>query len=454
MLEAKILIIDDDSDILLTTRVVLRKHFSHIHTERDPEQIQKLLPLEDYDVILLDMNFKAGATSGKEGIVWLRKIMALNADHIVIMITAYGDINMAVEAMKEGAVDFVVKPWDNKKLVATVMAACRLSQSKKKLKKHQEREDRLKEDIDKPFSSIIGNSKVMKELLSTVDKVGRTEANILILGENGTGKEMIAREIHRKSSRSGQIFISIDLGSVPESLFESELFGHTKGAFTDARHDRPGRFEVASGGTLFLDEIGNLSLPLQAKLLSALETRKIYRIGSNKEIPIDIRLICATNMPLYDMVQGRQFRDDLLYRINTVEVQLPPLRDKSEDVPDLIRYFMNIYAKKYQKEKMTIHTEAFKKLSQYSWPGNIRELQHVVERALIMADGNQLRANDFLLSVEDNVQVSNKSLNIEKLEKSAIKKALLKHSGNLSNAAKELGLGRTTLYRKMKKYGI
>lgn len=449
-----ILIIDDDPDILQTTRMVLKKQFSQIRTEKDPAKIDELLQMEDYDVILLDMNFKAGLTSGKEGIEWLRKIKKINPDIQVVMITAYGDINLAVKAMKEGATDFVVKPWENKKLLATVMSACKLSQSKKEVTKYRNRENALSRDIDKAFPGIIGQSKAMKTVFEIIDKVGKTDANVLILGENGTGKELVAREIHRKSKRNDQIFVSVDLGALPESLFESELFGYVKGAFTDAGQDKAGRFEVASGGTLFLDEIGNLSPPLQAKLLTALEKKTIYRIGSNKPIPVDIRLICATNMPLYEMLQKQEFRDDLLYRINTVEIKLPPLKERNGDIPVLSKYFLKMYSSKYNKKGIKISKEALRKLKNYSWPGNIRELQHLIERLVIMSEADVINADDIILTNESKTASVQSSLNIEELEKEAIKKAIAKHTGNLSKACKELGLGRTTLYRKMEKYGI
>jgi two-component system, NtrC family, response regulator HydG len=453
-LDANILIIDDDPDILQTSRMVLKKHFSMIRTEKDPHKLDKLLREVDYDLVLLDMNFKAGLTTGLEGIAWLKKIKQINPQNHVVMITAYGDVKLAVQAMKEGATDFVVKPWDNQKLLATVMSACKLSQSKREVDKYKNREDLLTSDMDKAFSTIIGKSAAMKNVFNICDKVSQTDANVLILGENGTGKEMIARDIHRKSKRAKQIFISVDLGALPETLFESELFGHVKGAFTDAHQDKVGRFEVASGGTLFLDEIGNLSLPLQAKLLSVLEKREVYKIGSSKAIPIDIRLICATNMPLHEMIAERRFRDDLLYRINTVEINLPPLRNRKGDVLLLTDYFMETYAKKYHKMGIKIMQDARRKMESYFWPGIIRELQHVIERATIMAESNKITANELLLTAEAKTVSISETLNIEELEKNAIQKAMQKHAGNLSNAARDLGLGRTTLYRKMEKYGL
>ncbi len=452
--KAQILIIDDDPDILQTSYMVLKKHFTEIATNHDPGQLDELLKEKDYDVILLDMNFKAGVTSGKEGIDWLKRIKKTSPGTQVVMITAYGDISLAVKAMKEGATDFEVKPWDNKKLLATTMSAYKLSQSQKEIEKYRNRESILGGDLDKAFSEIIGVSAAMQEVYNITKKVSATDANILILGENGTGKELLAREIHRKSARAGQIFIGVDLGALPESLFEAELFGHTKGAFTDARQEKAGRFEAASGGTLFLDEIANLSFAMQAKLLSALQNRTIYKLGSNKAVKVDVRLISATNMPLHEMISERRFREDLLYRINTVEIRLPPLRERAGDIPLLASHFLKLYAGKYNKAVEGISKEALKRLESYSWPGNIRELQHSIERAVIMTENKKLEAYELLLTTEEKTDTSNGTLNIETLEKEAIKKALFKHTGNLSNAAKELGLGRTTLYRKMEKYDI
>jgi DNA-binding NtrC family response regulator len=452
-LTGNILIIDDDEDVLLTTKVVLKKHFSNITTESNPIMINTLLYDNLFDVILLDMNFAVGATSGKEGLYWLDKIKSFSPNSNVVMMTAYGDIDLAVKSMKEGATDFIVKPWDNQKLVATMISAFRLSQSNKKITELKAKQNILSQDIDKPFSEIIGDSEAMREVFSAIDKVANTEANVLILGENGTGKELIARALHRKSNRVDQIFVNVDLGALPESLFESELFGHIKGAFTDARESRAGRFELASGGTIFLDEIGNLSFALQSKLLSVIQNREVVRIGSNKSIPIDIRLICATNMPLSDLKNESKFRQDLLYRINTVEIKLPPLRDRLEDIALLSRHFLKIFVRKYGKENMAISKEALNKLKKFHWPGNIRELQHVVERTVIMSDEKNLKPFDFLLQDVDSFTSVN-NLNLEEIEKNAIIKALKKHRGNLSNTAKDLGLGRTTLYRKMNKYGL
>jgi len=452
-LSGKILIVDDDKDILLTTKVILKKHFSEIYTLSNPDRILSLLKDLTFDVILLDMNFSMGATSGKEGLDWLKKIRSLDIHISVIMITAYGEIYLAIKAMKEGAVDFVVKPWDNDKLLATVMSAYKLSQSIKEISRLQTMQTMLSKDIDQPFSEIIGDSTSMQEVFTTIHKVAKTDADVLILGENGTGKELVARALHRSSTRHLQPFINVDLGAIPDTLFESELFGHVKGAFTDAQEDRPGRFEVASGGTLFLDEIGNLTLALQSKLLTALQNREIVRIGSNITIPVNIRLICATNMDLHAMILENRFKQDLLYRINTVEIRIPPLRERKDDIPLLSKHFTKKYSLKYNK-KVTVSKEAIKKLSHYDFPGNVRELQHIIERAIIMTESNTLYAKDFLLVSTSGPSSKGSTLNIEKLEKEAIEHAIKKCNGNLSKAAKELGLGRTTLYRKMEKYSI
>ncbi len=454
MIEGKILVIDDDKDILLSTKVVLKKEFSEIKTITNPDDIIPYIEKKIFDVILLDMNFTTGATSGKEGLDWLKRILEIDTDTIVVMMTAYGDINLAIDAMKNGAVDFVVKPWENKKLLATILSAFKLSKSKQEIAILKSKQETLVKDIDQSYSEIIGNSEKMIELYNIIDKVADTDANILILGENGTGKEVVSRAIHRKSNRSNNLFINVDLGAIPESLFESELFGHVKGAFTDAKEDRAGRFEIADGGTLFLDEIGNLSLPLQSKLLTAIQRKEIIRLGSNKPIPIDIRLICATNMPLKEMIDKNEFRQDLFFRINTVEINVPPLRERLEDINLLVNHFLKIYTKKYNKPETKIHPDAFKKLKKYNWPGNIRELQHIIERTVIMNNSNILNANDFVLNISESTSYNKSNLNLEDIEKQTIERALKKHNFNVSAAAKELGLGRTTMYRKMTKYGF
>ena len=449
----RILVVDDDKDILLTTRVVLKHSFEEILILQDPEKIPLIIQEKDPDVILLDMNFSQGANNGAEGVHWLKYIRENHPEIMVVMITAYGEVDLAVKAMKEGAFDFVMKPWENEKLLATVQASLKLSASQKEIIGLKTKQKVLEKNLDEPFKEIIGRSESMLEIFETIEKVGKTDANILILGENGTGKELVARAIHRNSDRNENVFINVDLGAIPESLFEAELFGVMKGSFTDAHEDKAGRFESAEGGTLFLDEIGNLSPQLQSKLLTAIQRKEISRIGSARTVPVDIRLICATNMPLHEMVKVSGFRQDLLYRINTVEIILPPMRERKEDIPELLDHFMKMYNKKYRK-KCRMSQDAIKKLIAYDYPGNIRELQHIIERAVIMNDTGSIKGND--ISVSDNQMEGNikRILNIEELEKNAIKEALKKNNGNLSKAAKELGLGRTTLYRKMEKYSL
>ncbi|HAF28877.1 MAG TPA: sigma-54-dependent Fis family transcriptional regulator [Bacteroidales bacterium] len=450
----KILVIDDDQDILLSTKMVLKKEFLDIITLTNPADIIPYIEKKLFDVILLDMNFTTGATSGKDGLEWLKRILQIDPQSIVVMMTAYGDINLAIDSMKIGAVDFVVKPWDNKKFLATVMAAYNLSKSKQEIVQLKSKQKTLVQDIDQSFTEIIGESQKIKELLTIIDKVANTDANVLILGENGTGKEVIARAIHRKSNRSDNLFVNVDLGAIHENLFESELFGHVKGAFTDAKEDRAGRFDVANEGTLFLDEIGNLSLPLQSKLLTSIQKKEITPVGSNKTVPVDIRLICATNQNLNEMIDKNEFRQDLFFRINTVEIHVPSLRDRLDDIPMLSNHFLEIYRKKYKKPDMKISAESFKKLKKYNWPGNIRELQHIIERAVIMSNSNVLNASDFVLNISESSTLNKHNLNLEEVERYTIENALKKCNFNVSAAAKELGLGRTTMYRKMTKYGL
>jgi DNA-binding NtrC family response regulator len=450
----KILVIDDDQDILLTTKVVLKRNFGIIETETDPDRVLPGIIKGKYDVILLDMNFRVGATSGKEGIELLKKIIKADPDVLVIMITAYGDIDLAVEAMKNGAMDFIVKPWDNKKLLATVSNAVRLSESKKEIDSLREKQKDLIEEIDHQYSEIIGRSDAMNKVFETIRKVAATDANILILGENGTGKELVARAIHRSSARASQIFVSVDLGAIPESLFESELFGHIKGAFTDAKESRTGRLKVASGGTLFLDEIGNLPMSMQAKLLSVIENRRVTPVGSNESQPIDVRLICATNMPVSEMVAQKKFREDLLYRVNTVEMSIPPLRERTGDIPLLADYFKDIYARKYNKGKIKILPESHKKLARYYWPGNVRELQHIIERTIILSESDILRPDDFLVERTGIRANISEIMNMEEVEKQTILNSLERNGRNMTRTSEELGMARTTLYRKMKKYDI
>jgi two-component system response regulator HydG len=450
----KILMIDDDEDVLLAAKMLLKKQRHHVIIEKNPNKIPFLLNNDTYDVILLDMNFSKDITSGKEGFFWLEQILEKDPNAVVILITAFGDVEMAVKALKKGATDFILKPWQNEKLVATISTAIRLKQSYNQVDKLKKAKEMLEEQISKPFGEIIGESASIKDVFALINKVARTDANVLILGENGTGKELIARAIHQRSLRKDNSFVSVDMGAITETLFESELFGHKKGAFTDAREDRPGRFELAAGGTLFLDEIGNLTLSLQSKLLSSLQSRQVTRVGSNQHVPVDIRLICATNMPLHKMVQEGTFRQDLLYRINTVELHVPPLSDRIEDIPLLANHYLNSYAKKYHKPVNTIAPEAMDKLKRYAWPGNIRELQHAIERAVIMTDSASLQETDFLLSRSLSSGPPSNTLNLDEVEKAAIAKALQMHNGNISKAADELGLTRASLYRRMEKYGL
>jgi DNA-binding NtrC family response regulator len=389
--------------------------------------------------------------------MWLNKILEIDPSTVVILITGYGDIELAVQGIKEGATNFLLKPWDNKKLVATITASLQLRKSKVELENLRTKQKVMIADQNKPGQTIIGDSPALQKVLETARKVAITDANVLILGENGTGKELIARAIHSASNRKDEVFISVDLGAISESLFESELFGFKKGAFTDAKEDRAGRFEAADKGTIFLDEIGNLSMPLQSKLLSVLQNRKVVRLGTNREIPIDVRLVCATNMPLYQMVNEGKFRQDLLYRINTVEVHIPSLRERPEDISALVDHFLEIYAKKYKMPSKRLNASTLKRLEKHNWPGNIRELQHAVERAVIMSESNLLEPSDFFLSSAEEPQddiIHNGNMNLEETEKMLIRKVIDKHGGNISKAAKELGLTRASLYRRIEKYGI
>jgi DNA-binding NtrC family response regulator len=420
-----------------------------------------LLAGESYDLILLDMNFEQDVGGGREGFHWLQKILELDPTAVVVLITAYGDVEMAVKAIKEGATDFVIKPWQNEKLLATLSAAMMIRQSRQQVDRLRSQQKQLSADLDRRFQGFIGHSSAMLSVFATIEKVARTDANVLILGENGTGKELVAREIHRQSARANEVFLSVDMGALNESLFESELFGHVKGAFTDAREDRAGRFELASGGTLFLDEIGNLPLALQAKLLTALQNRDVTRVGSNKPRSVDIRLVCASNMPLRELAVQKQFRQDLLYRINTVEISLPPLRERMEDIPLLVEHFLLLYSKRYHKPMPRVSPATLKRLETYAWPGNVRELQHSVERAVIMRESDTLQPSDFFLSpTETHSAVGGAALsvedesNLEEIEKSAISRVLSKHGGNISKTAKELGLTRAALYRRLEKYGL
>jgi len=456
-IKARLLVVDDDPDILLAAKMFLRQHIEIVHTEKNPQNIPALLKNDSYDVILLDMNFSRDATSGQEGFHWLNVILELDPAATVIFITGYGDIELAVQGIKEGATNFILKPWDNKKLLATLEASLRIRESKMELESLKSTQKVLIADQDQAYSNLTSISPAMKKVMKIAMKVAKTDANVLILGENGTGKEVVARAIHRASPRHDNVFISVDLGAITESLFESELFGYKKGAFTDAREDRAGRFEVAGKGTIFLDEIGNLSQNLQSKLLGVLQSRKVVRLGSSKEIPIDIRLICATNMPPYEMVRENKFRQDLLYRINTVEISIPPLRERLEDIEPLVDYYLDTYCKKYKIQKKRITAGTLKRLQKHNWPGNIRELQHAVERAVILSDSTILEPYDFFMDETGNKReddFSPDNMNLKEVEKILIRKVIDKHGGNISRAAKELGLTRASLYRRIEKYGI
>lgn len=452
----RILAVDDNADILFALKMLLKPHCEIIRTETDPERIPQHLSEEDFDVILLDMNFNKDAISGKEGFYWLDKILEIDPAAIVLFITAYGDVEKSVKAIKTGATDFIIKPWQNEKLLATIWSAMRLKKSQKEVSNLRERQKEINTIMDQPFADFIGVSPGMQRVFRTIRKVAPTDANVLIVGENGTGKELVARALHRSSSRNEETFISVDLGALSESLFESELFGHVKGAFTDAKADRPGRFELASGGTIFLDEIGNLSYPLQSKLLTVLERREVTRVGANKVIPIDIRLISATNMGIKQMAAEGSFRQDLLYRINTVEIGLPPLRERPEDIPLLAAHFIKIYSKKYNRNINKLSSSVIKKLTDYPWPGNVREFQHVIERTLIMSDDSTLSEHDFQLSPQaqpsDGLDID--TYNLDEVEKMIIEKVLKQNRGNVSKAASELGLTRTSLYRRLEKHGL
>ncbi|HEY0963213.1 MAG TPA: sigma-54 dependent transcriptional regulator [Pseudomonadales bacterium] len=449
-----ILIVDDDADVLLAAEIVLKKDFSRVRTCSDPAQLGVLLDQHEPDVVLLDMNFVMGVTSGRDGLDWLKFIRNHAPATQVIVMTAYGSMNLAIAAIKSGASDFVVKPWDNEKLVATIFSALAHSRTAREVTQLKTRQTALNRFLGQDFGQIVGEAPALQQLMASIEKVAATDANVLILGENGSGKELIARALHAQSRRAEQPFINVDLGAIAPTLFESELFGHTKGAFTDANRDRAGRFEIASGGTLFLDEIGNIDMQMQAKLLGVLESRSLSRVGSDRPVAVDVRLICASNMPLHDMVDDYRFRQDLLYRINTVELHVPPLRERISDIPLLAEHFIALFSRKYNRRKPGIGVAALRKLQAYAWPGNIREFQHAVERALIMSEHDELQPDDFLFAARKASARDNASLNLEDVEKDTIQKALVKHQNNLSRAAAELGLGRATLYRKMSKYGL
>ena len=446
---ASILVIDDDQDVLTAVRLLLKTEVKNVVTEKNPQNLRWLLK-DPYDVVLLDMNFTSSINTGNEGLFWLKEIRKIKSDVSVIMITAYGDIDLAVRSLKEGATDFVIKPWHNEKLLGIIKEALRKRENKIVPVSQQNGDSVIGKEL-------IGESEVMEEIFLKISKIAPTDANILILGENGTGKDLIAKAIHQQSMRAEKPFIKVDVGALTESLFESELFGHKKGAFTDAREDRIGRFEMANGGTLFLDEIGNISLHQQAKLLSVLQNRQISRIGSNEIIPIDIRLICATNVSLAELGNENRFRKDLIYRINTVEIMMPPLRRRGNDIVLLARHFARMYSNKYMKITPEFDKKATEKLLSYNYPGNVRELQYTIERAVIMADDEVLQPKDLIFSPLETHSVSENEpaeLKLSAIEKNTILKVIEKHNGNITKAAKELGLTRTALYRRLSKYDI
>jgi len=446
---ASILVIDDDTDVLTAVKLLLKTEVKNVVTEKNPELIHSLLASSRFDIVLLDMNFKSSINTGNEGIYWLKKIKEMDEHISVIMITAYGDIDLAVRSLKEGAADFIVKPWHNEKLLEAIKGILKTK-------------GRTSADLPVAHAStigkeMIGESDVMKDIFFKIEKIAPTDANIFILGENGTGKDLIAKAIHEHSLRADMPFVKVDVGSLTETLFESELFGHKKGSFTGAGEERAGRFEAANGGTLFLDEIGNISMHQQAKLLSVLQNRQVSRVGSNDAVNIDIRLICATNLPLAELANENRFRKDLIYRINTVEIVVPPLRKREGDIILLAKHFAGMYAAKYLKTVPEFDAKAIEKLKQYNFPGNVRELQYTMERAVIMSESETLSAPDLIFSpIESAVQekAEAREMNLGVVEKNTILRVIEKHNGNISKAAKELGITRTALYRRLSKYDL
>ncbi len=454
MKDSNILIVDDSKSILSALELLLKGRCKKVRTLSSPNLLLNELQKENYDVLLLDMNFSAGINTGNEGIYWLQRVLELDPGLSVVMITAFGDVELAVKAVRMGATDFVLKPWDNEKMIVTIDSAWRLNQSRKEVRKLKLKEKQLIAEINGPVYNLIGSSPAWKNVMGLVAKVASTNANVLITGENGTGKELVAHEIHRLSERAEKIMVTVDMGSITESLFESELFGHKKGSFTDAHADRTGKIETANEGTLFLDEIGNLPMPMQAKLLSVLQNRTIIRVGNNNPIPVDVRLICATNCNLLQMVSNGLFREDLLYRINTIHIELPPLRNRKSDIAELALFFLNKYSAKYNKSGFELSEAAIRKLEDYSWPGNVRELQHSIEKAIILCDNRVLQPFDFIFRNNENAESVNYEGTLEDMEKKLIADAIFKQEGNLTSVANQLGITRQTLYNKIKKYGL
>ncbi len=450
-----VLVVDDNMDLLKSLKRMLKFDFEDIDTINDPKKIPTCLKNKLYDTILLDMNFTEGDNSGRDGFKWLQRIIEIDSNISIILITAYGDIDIAVKAIQMGAMNFITKPWEPQKLIATIQNAVAMSISKREISNLKNKTEVYSENLLNAVDPIIGKSVKMQEIQKTIQKIAHTDANVLVLGENGTGKELIAREIHKQSNRCHQIFLHVDLSTLNENIFESELFGHVKGSFTDAKEDKVGKFEAASGGTLFLDEIGNLSLNLQAKLLTVLQTRKITPVGASKSIPVDIRLICATNKDLKNLVNNEIFREDLYFRINTIELTSPPLRDRDEDIDLLTAYFLDKYTRKYNKPNLKLNVKALDALNKYSWPGNVRELKHTIEKAVILNEDAIIKPDDiFYNKVSEDNHDDIFTLNLEDLERKAIEKALSDTKGNISKASKMLGISRTSLYSKMTKHDL
>ncbi|TRX72658.1 sigma-54 dependent transcriptional regulator [Carboxylicivirga sp. M1479] len=452
--DGKILIVDDNKELLLALKLYLKPHFNSIHTEHNPNRIQEHLQKESFDIVMLDMNFKAGINNGNEGLYWMQEVHKIDKDLAVVFITGYSDVELAVKAIKKGAADFIEKSWDERKILSTLKSVFELLKSKRAIKGLQKKQKHLNECINADKDVFLGQSDAMQSIMAMITKVAPTDVNVLILGENGTGKEVMARTIHQSSNRKSEMFVSVDLGAMHENLLESELFGHKKGAFTDAKTDRTGRFELASGGTLFLDEIGNLSLAAQAKLLTALQNREITPVGGTHPIKVDIRLICATNMPLQQMVNEGSFREDLLYRINTIALELPALRQRADDIDGLANFFLNKLTNKYNKSPMTFSIDALNELKAQQWPGNIRELEHAIEKAVILSDHTIIEQSNLFLNQENKTSLKDDCYNLHDHERLLIEKALANCKGNMSKTAKKLGINRSTLYEKIKKYEL
>lgn len=454
-MNSKVLIVDDNPAVLSALSQVLEPLTEKTLCIKSPELIPGILETHEVDVIIMDMNFSRGVTDGQEGIAWLKRILRSDPDAVVVMITAYGEVDLAIEAMKCGATDFISKPWDNEKLLATVRSGMMLKQSRLKVKQLKSKQDHLSNYIENRYEKLYGRSPEMLRVKDTIRKVAGFDSNVLILGENGTGKELIAREIHSASARAGEVFVHVDMGSISPSLFESELFGHTRGAFTDAKTDKPGRIEIASGGTLFLDEIGNLQPEMQSKLLNVLQNREIYRIGSNRPQPADFRLISATNQDIRELISRKMFREDLYYRINTIEITAPPLRMRGPDITDLAQYFLEKYKAKYHKHDLFLSPDAVQLIQHNEWPGNVRQLQHSMERAVLLADDRKIEPGDIFPgehASHPHGEIRRPTLSEQ--EAIIIRESIQRNGGNLSKAARELGVARSTLYNKMKSYGI